>query len=81
MPTDAKQYLSPIKKLARFFEESRDRWKEKCQLAKRQVKFLQTKVGDLQASRDSWKLEAKELRRLLAEQEQEAAQKISGARA
>ena len=30
----AKRYKSPIHKLLRFFERSRDGWKAKCQAAK-----------------------------------------------
>ena len=62
MSTDAKQYRSPTTKLVKFFEKSRDKWKEKCLQAKRRVKLLHTKVADLQASRERWKQEAKRLR-------------------
>ena len=34
MGMEAKQYLSPIKKLSKFFERSRDQWKQKCLDAK-----------------------------------------------
>ena len=62
MNTEAKQYRSPTKKLMRFFERSRDKWKKKCLDAKQRVKSLHTKVADLQASRERWKNEAKQLR-------------------
>ena len=62
MSTEAKQYRSPTKKLMRFFEKSRDKWKKKCLETKRRVKLLHTKVVDLKASRQRWKKEAKQLR-------------------
>jgi hypothetical protein len=75
MCKETKQYRSPIKKLATFFERSRNRWKRKCLDSKQRVKLLQTKVADLQASRERWKQEARVLRsevaRLRAECEAE----------
>lgn len=62
MIAEAKQYRSPTKKLMKFFENSRDKWKKKCLDSKQRVKLLHTKVADLQASRERWKKEAKELR-------------------
>ena len=62
MGTEARQYRSPIRKLMKFFEQSRDKWKEKCLEAKRRIKLLHTKVADLKASRGRWKKEAKQLR-------------------
>jgi len=62
METQTKQYRTPAKKLLKFFESSRNRWKAKCLEAKRRVKLLQTKVADLQFSRERWKQEAKQLR-------------------
>lgn len=79
MSTEAKQYLSPVKKLARYFEKSRDRWKEKCLKAKKRVKLLHTKVADLQVSRERWKSEAKQLREELAQVRMELDQKVVGA--
>jgi predicted nucleic acid-binding Zn-ribbon protein len=62
MRTETKQYRSPVRKLMRFFERSRDKWKERCLEAKRRIKLLHTKVADLRASRERWKEEAKQLR-------------------
>lgn len=67
MCTETQEYRSPIKKLARFFKESRDNWKRKCLEAKRRVKLLQTKVADLQASRGRWKKESMQLRSEVSE--------------
>lgn len=62
MSTETKEYLSSPRKLARFFERSRDIWKARCGEAKYRVKLLHTKVADLQKSRDRWKGETKQLR-------------------
>ena len=67
MRTEEKLYRSPTKKLLRFFESSRNKWKAKCLASKRRVKRLLTKVADLQASRERWKNEAKQLRSELAQ--------------
>ena len=37
---EVKTFLSPVKKLVRFFERSRNGWKRKCQEAKRRIKRL-----------------------------------------
>jgi septal ring factor EnvC (AmiA/AmiB activator) len=36
----SEEYLSPIRKLIPFFVNSRDQWKEKCKLAKQEIKRL-----------------------------------------
>ena len=56
-------YKSPISKLMKFFVRSRDRWKAKCQLAKREVKKLANQVRAVEKSRDHWKEVAKDARR------------------
>ena len=62
MRTETKQYRSPVKKLMRYFEQSRDKWKERSLEAKQRIKLLHTKVADLRASRERWKKESKQLR-------------------
>lgn len=74
MGMEAKQYRSPIKKLVKFFEQSRDQWKQKCLDAKLRVKRLHTKVADLQASRQRWREEAEELRSQVAQLQAELAE-------
>ena len=75
MGMEAKQYRSSTRKLVKFFERSRDQWKQKCLGAKLRVKRLHTKVADLQGSRQRWTGEAKQLRaevaRLQAELEEQ----------
>ena len=48
-------FLSPISKLVRFFQRSRDKWKEKCKTAKRQNKSLRLCLAKMKESRDRWK--------------------------
>jgi hypothetical protein len=55
-------YRSPISKLLRFFRWSRDQWKEKCKVAKRENKSLKTRLAKMKESRDRWKTEARRLR-------------------
>jgi len=63
-------YKSPTHKLVRFFEQSRDNWKEKHKETKKTNKRLVNKVRFLTKSRDSWKQETLELRKELKSQEQ-----------
>ena len=59
-------YKSPVSKLMTFFPKSRDRWKAKCQQAKREKKLLANQVRAVEKSRDHWKEAAKEARQLAA---------------
>ena len=59
--TKDKVYKSPVRKLARFFEKSRDQWKAKCREAKRTIKYLKNRVRFLEENRDCWKSRAEEL--------------------
>jgi hypothetical protein len=54
-------YRSPMRKLVRFFEQSRDQWKEKCRQAKRENNSLKIRLAAMKESRDRWKAKAKEL--------------------
>ena len=58
-------YKSPIRKLVNFFEKSRDNWKEKYQLNKKENKKLKTKICTLKASQQKWKRETLLLRKQL----------------
>jgi len=62
----AKTYKSPIRKLVRFFEKSRDQWKTKCLEAKATAKGLKHRIGYLEQSKMEWKTKAKELEKGLA---------------
>lgn len=61
-----KTYSSPVRKLARFFEKSRDQWKAKCRNAKVKVKRLSNRKRFLEASRARWKKRVQELEAELA---------------
>lgn len=54
-----KEYKSPPHKLIKFFEESRDTWKETAKTRREEIRDLQARVRDLEASRESWKEKAK----------------------
>ncbi len=58
--TKDKVYKSPIKKLARFFEKSRDQWKATYSEAKTTIVYLRNRVHSLEKSRDHWKRQAQE---------------------
>ena len=70
-------YKSSPRRLARFFEESRNGWKKKAKQRQDRLRFADTKVRDLTKSRDKWKQEAKEAKkeiaRLLEETEKQQA--------
>ena len=48
-------FLSPLAKLVTFFQQSRDKWKEKCKAAKRQNKSLKLCLAKMKESRNRWK--------------------------
>ena len=52
---DAKTFTTPLRKLAQFFQRSRDGWKAKCQEAKRDCKKLSNQARAVEKSRDYWK--------------------------
>lgn len=53
------QYKSSEKRLAKWFGESRDNWKEKALLRQKELRALEVKIRDLENSRDNWKERAK----------------------
>lgn len=54
-------YKSPLRKLVRFFEHSRDRWKAKSHADKVKVKRLQNRVRFLEKSKADLKSQVKAL--------------------
>lgn len=68
---DRKPYKSPQRKLVKFFERSRDRWKGKCREAKAGLKTLKKKLRGVQARHQQGQSRVKalegELARLRAE--------------
>lgn len=65
------EFVSPVRKLSRFFLKSRDGWKAKCLSAKYSIKLLKNQVRAVERSRDEWKQKAAEHRRRIAELEAE----------
>ena len=61
-----KTYKSPLRKLVRFFQKSRDQWKAKCLDAKATAKGLKHRIRYLEQSKEEWKTKAKELEQELA---------------
>ena len=51
-------YRTPLRKLLQFFVRSRDKWKAKCQAAKRENKSLKIRLDKMRESRDRWKTRA-----------------------
>ena len=56
-----KNYKSPIGKLTKFFEKSRDKWKSKYLDAKYAIKLLRNQVQYLEKRKAELKLRVKEL--------------------
>lgn len=76
---EIKTFLSPVKKLVRFFERSRNGWKRKCQESKRRIKRLSNDKLKLKASRNRWKENAQTLQSELRQVQEELEElKISG---
>jgi len=69
LDTDVQEFSSPLRKLAPFFQSSRDKWKRKCLVAKQHLKRLKTQVRAVERSRHHWKQAVREQRRRIAELE------------
>jgi hypothetical protein len=66
-------FKSPIQKLARFFERSRNGWKAKCQAAKAGCKRWANQARAVARSRDQWRRRAEGRERELAALQEELA--------
>lgn len=64
-------YKSPTAKLLKFFPQSRDRWKAKCQTVRRENKKLANQTRAVEKSRERWKGLAQSAQRRIAELEKE----------
>jgi uncharacterized protein YlxW (UPF0749 family) len=69
------KYKSPTRKLIKFFENSRNNWKDKYKEAKRQIKQLQNKTNFLKKSKEELKSEIKQLKTELSQAEVKEKQK------
>jgi predicted nucleic acid-binding Zn-ribbon protein len=50
-----KEYKSPLKKLVKFFEQSRDIWKKKYIEKKKELKRVTNRIYDLEKRKEHWK--------------------------
>jgi phage shock protein A len=66
-PKEPTSYRSPWRVLARVFEKSRDRWKEKYKGLQERIKAFRTELRDLRRSRDRWRAKADALKRQVDE--------------
>ena len=69
--TDDREFVSPARKLVRFFMSSRDQWKDKCQAARAENKLLKNQTRAVERSRHVWRKRAQEQSRRVAELERE----------
>jgi len=72
--SDIGEFRSPLRKLVRFFQDSRDNWKQKCQAAKKQCKRLSNQVRAVESSRSRWRLRAEQFQQQVEELEQQLAE-------
>ena len=63
-----------MRKLVRFFRDSRDGWKEKCQRAKGEARRLGNQARAVQKSRDHWKQRFREQQKQVRELQRELEQ-------
>lgn len=68
------EFKSPLRKLIRFFQRSRDGWKRKYQDSKRENKKLSNQVRAVEKSRAHWRELARQARRRSQEIERELAE-------
>lgn len=54
-----KTYKSPLKKLVKFFETSRDKWKNKYFEKNKELKRAKNQIYDLKQRKEDWKERAK----------------------
>jgi len=54
------KFRSPLRKLVRFFEGSRDKWKQKCADLRKELKRDKNQVRAAEKSREHWKQIAKD---------------------
>ena len=71
MGTYLSQFSTPVSKLVRSFEKSRDRWKEKCQASKEELKRTQNMVRDVRKSRAAWRARAAQAEQTAQELQQQ----------
>ena len=70
-PQDLK---SPLPKLVRFFQRSRNRWKVKYLGLKREHKLMGNQVRAVEKSREKWRRDAQQAQQQLRQLQQELAE-------
>lgn len=66
---ESQSYKSPLRKLVKFFEQSRDQWKNKYLKKKAEVKALKNRVNYLERTKMEWKQKAQQLKANLKQKE------------
>jgi hypothetical protein len=75
-------HKSPLAKLTKFFEASRDNWKEKHHQVKLELKLVHNQARAVEKSREKWRSRAEESDQRVRELEAELAElKIQSAAA
>jgi muramoyltetrapeptide carboxypeptidase LdcA involved in peptidoglycan recycling len=64
---ESKTFKSPVMKLVRFFELSRDKWKAKHHKVKQELKLMGNQVRAVEKSRAHWKEVAQQERQRVRE--------------
>lgn len=67
-------WKSPLRKLVRFFQRSRNRWKAKYAAKKQECKRWGNQVRAVEKSRAKWRQDAEQLRQQVRELQQELEQ-------
>ena len=62
---------SPLRKLVRFFQRSRDRWKAKYRALQDKYKLMGNQVLAVEKSREKWRQEARQAQQQLRQLQQE----------
>lgn len=76
---DTPLFTTPLRKLTRFFQSSRDGWKAKCQQAKKECKLLANQVRAVEKSREHWKQVARQHEREIRELKKQLSQEQTSA--
>ena len=68
----AREYKSSDRRLAVFFERSRDSWKERSLAAKKKIRYQVNRIRFLEKSKERLRKELEELKRRVAEAPKDA---------
>ena len=65
------EYRSSAERLANWFLESRNKWKERALKKQKELRKAGIKIRDLEKSREEWKIKAKEYKEKIKKLEEE----------